>query len=433
MNKSHSVQLKDDKCEGCTNCVQNCPTKAIRVHQGQAWIKEEYCIDCGECIRSCEHHAKYAITDDLELVDYKYTVAVVPPSFYGQFTKEINPGQVIAGLQELGFSEVWDAALGAEALTQATKDYLTDHEGPILSSACPAVIRLVQLLYPELLDYFLPFKSPVELVAQQLRERIEAERGLTREEVGIFFITPCPAKMTAIKNPLGMEESFFTGAIAVDKIYRPLLQQITEMEGSTQENYSFPQLGIGWANTGGESSLLSTEDTISVAGIHNVISVLEELARDDLSQIKFFELLACEPGCVGGVLNISNPFLAKFNIKQLVSQEAEFITQDVTDYQFALNNQFQSNAVDPLDEDFDSAIAKLSKLETEIEALPGLDCAACGAPDCETLAEDIIAGLASQCDCVFILRQQLADLTDKMAGLANSLPPVMQKEETDET
>ncbi|AGB41913.1 iron only hydrogenase large subunit [Halobacteroides halobius DSM 5150] len=434
MNKSHSVHLKEDKCEGCTNCVQNCPTKAIRVHQGQAWIKDQYCIDCGECIRNCEHHAKHVITGELkEIQEYEYSIAVVPPSFYGQFTEEIDPVHVTIGLKELGFKEVWDAALGAEALTRATRDYLKNNEGPIISSACPAVVRLIKLLYPELIDYLLPLKPPVEIVAQKIRQRVKKSKGFDDDQVGVFFITPCPAKMTAIKNPLGMEESFFTGAIAVDKIYRPLLQKVKELKTVNEKDYKPPYLGIGWANSGGESGLINN-DTIAVSGIHNVISVLEELDRGDLSHIKFFELLACEPGCVGGVLNVKNPFLAQFNIKKLIKQGDKLVKQEVGKYDFILDNDFESNAVGPLDDDFNSAIAKLAKLKDETDALPGLDCAACGTPDCKTLAEDIVNGLASRSDCVFILRQQLADLTDQMTSLAHSLPPVMQREDkSDET
>ena len=90
---------------------------------------------------------------------------------------------------------------------------------------------------------------------------------------------------------------------------------------------------------------------------------------------------------------------------------------------------FTANTVEPLDDDFASAMAKLTELEEEIDELPGLDCAACGAPDCRTLAEDIINGLAKRTDCIFVLRQQLAELTDEMSSLAHSLPPIIQKEE----
>lgn len=56
----HSVRLDESKCMGCTNCIKRCPTGAIRVRRGKAYIISERCIDCGECIRICPHHAKYA-------------------------------------------------------------------------------------------------------------------------------------------------------------------------------------------------------------------------------------------------------------------------------------------------------------------------------------------------------------------------------------
>ncbi|MGM0501617.1 MAG: [Fe-Fe] hydrogenase large subunit C-terminal domain-containing protein [Bacillota bacterium] len=431
MSDLHSVLLNEDKCEGCTNCVKNCPTDAIRVHQGQAVIKDKKCIDCGECVRSCQHHAKEVATDDLATIDeYEHPIVIVAPSFYGQFTKNIDPVKVVIAFKELGFEEVWDAALGAEALTQKTAQYLEDNQGPILSSSCPTIVRLVKLLYPELIDYLLPFKSPVELVAQRAKKRAIEEENINQEDVGVFFITPCPAKMSTVKNPLGMKKSYLDGAIAVNKIYRKLLKKVKAMdENVDKSDYEAPYLGISWGKRGGEADLLNKENTVSVAGMHNVISILDELDRGDLPEIKYFELVSCEPGCVGGVLNVKNPFLAQFNIENLIKQQDKFIEQDLSKYEYELDQEFTPNTVAPLDDDFASAMAKLTELEQEIDELPGLDCAACGAPDCRTLAEDIINGLAKRSDCIFILRQQLAELTDEMSSLAHSLPPIIQKEE----
>jgi len=433
MSDLHSVLLNEDKCEGCTNCVKNCPTDAIRVHQGQANIKDEKCIDCGECVRSCQHHAKEVSTDDLaKIEDYKHPIVLVAPSFYGQFTKDINPTKVVVAFKELGFEEVWDAALGAEALTRKTVEYLKENEGPLISSSCPSVVRLIKLLYPELIDYLVSFKSPVELIAQRAKNEAQKRTGLNREDIGVFFITPCPAKMSTVDNPLGMENSYLDGAIAVDKIYRKLLKKVKGMDETiTTQDYEAPYLGISWGKRGGEGDLLTEENTVSVSGIHNVISILDELDRGDLPEIKYFELVACEPGCVGGVLNIKNPFLAQFNIENLVAQQDKFIEQDLDQYEFELDNDFEANTVAPLDDDFASAMQKLTELEEKIDELPGLDCAACGAPDCRTLAEDIINGLAKPSDCIFILRQQLAELTDEMSSLAHSLPPIIQNEEED--
>ena len=82
----HSVTLDKDLCKGCINCIKRCPTEAIRVRDGKAHISPGLCIDCGECIRICPHHAKKPIYDPLSVLDnYKYKIALPPPSLYGQF------------------------------------------------------------------------------------------------------------------------------------------------------------------------------------------------------------------------------------------------------------------------------------------------------------------------------------------------------------
>jgi len=47
--------------------------------------------------------------------------------------------------------------------------------------------------------------------------------------------------------------------------------------------------------------------------------------------------------------------------------------------------------------------------------LPHIDCAACGAPDCATLAADVIAGEAEMSDCVILKLQEL-EKTPKEKG-----------------
>ena len=69
LNCLHSVTLDEDLCRGCTNCIANCPTEAIRVRNGKAYIISERCIDCGECIRSCPSHAKKAISDPVDIIN----------------------------------------------------------------------------------------------------------------------------------------------------------------------------------------------------------------------------------------------------------------------------------------------------------------------------------------------------------------------------
>jgi iron only hydrogenase large subunit-like protein len=440
MNKRHSVLLKEDLCEGCTNCVKNCPTKAIRVHQGKAMIKEELCIDCAECIRTCVYHAKYTRTDQLEdIAEYNYPVALVPPSFYGQFDN-LKPVEVVAALHQLGFKEVKDVALAAEALSIKTIELLESGESSkYISSSCPVVVRLIKLLYPELLDYLVPFKSPVELMGEKVR-REALEKGIPEGDLGVFFITPCPAKLTTIYHPPGMAQSFIDKAIAVEKVYQQVIRVIDELkkgEGVMDGlnivgqllDYRTPFLGIGWGKNSGEADILKArqqKETISVSGIHNVKAVLEELSRDTLKGIRYFELVACSQGCVGGVLNVNNPFQAKYNLERLIEEHPQEVEQDYSKYSYELQRKFKAEEAGSLDSDIEKAMEKLNQLEKEMEILPGLDCAACGAPDCATLAEDIVSGRANQSDCIFVLRQQVGNLADKMSELAHALPPVMK-------
>ncbi|MDZ7671377.1 MAG: [Fe-Fe] hydrogenase large subunit C-terminal domain-containing protein [Halanaerobiales bacterium] len=185
MSNKHSVLLKEDKCEGCTNCVKNCPTKAIRVHQGKATIKEDLCIDCAECIRTCQYHAKYAKTDDLEqLKNYDYNIALLAPSFYGQFDRKFNPEKIKKAVYKLGFDEVWDVAYAAEAVSKKTKQFLTKHKGTYISSSCPVIVRLISLLYPELIDNIVPFNSPVDLMADYVDKKVDKNK---KDNYSILF------------------------------------------------------------------------------------------------------------------------------------------------------------------------------------------------------------------------------------------------------
>ena len=423
MEKLHSILLKAKSCVGCTHCVKNCPTKAIRVHNGKAKIKNEYCIDCGECIRSCNYHAKYAQGGKFAAInDYKYPVALIPSSFYGQFKDDIKVEKIAIALKELGFKSLRNISEGENILEQAKADYINQQNETVISSSCQTVTRLIKLLYPELLDYLLPFKPPEEILADKVRYELSLEKDLSAEDIGIFLITACPAKLTAVDNPLDIEESSLDGAIAVDNIYRRLLEQVNEIKDldnfSKLKEEEKPYLY--------QNSDLKIERSINVTGLNNVISVLEEMSRENLSTVKVLNLLACKAGCFGGVLNVKNPHLAKFNHKNIFKDKIKDVQISYEQEKITLPLEFKENVVNPLDNDILSAMNKLNKMENVVDSLPKLDCAACGAPDCQTLAEDIVNDLANKYDCIFILRQEVADLADEMARLAHEIPPIMK-------
>ena len=150
----HSVTLERDLCKGCTNCLKQCPTQAIRVQGGKAKILKERCIDCGECIRVCPYHAKRAVVDNFEqLKNYKYTVALVAPAFYGQFSKTEDCDLILSSLLLLGFDHVYDVAKAAQEISKVTRKLLAEGKilKPAISSACPAVRRLIEFRFPSII------------------------------------------------------------------------------------------------------------------------------------------------------------------------------------------------------------------------------------------------------------------------------------------
>lgn len=411
----HSVTLDKEKCVGCTNCIKHCPTQAIRVRDGKATIINARCIDCGECIRVCPHRAKKARHDSLsQLRDFTYTVALPAPSLYGQFRNLDDVDVVLTGLQELGFDEVFEVSRGAEIVSDATRQLLADGKlkKPVISSACPAVVRLIQVRFPELCDHVLPMKSPMEVSAALARQRVMARTGLPPDEIGIFFISPCPAKYTDAHAPIGMVRSQVDGVLAISDIYPALLGKMNKLEAVKPLSHS-GLIGVSWSFIGGEAAGTLNENHLSADGIQNVIRVLEDLEDEKFTDLDFIELNACAGGCVGGVFTTENGYVARARIKHLrkympVSCNRAGESGELSAMRWS--QPLQENPALRLAENVFDAMRLMQRADEIAETLPKLDCGSCGAPSCHALAEDVALGLASENDCIFRLRERLHDV-----------------------
>ena len=416
----HSVTLDKDKCHGCTNCISHCPTEAIRVRHGKAKIIKQRCIDCGECIRVCPSHAKIGAADSFDdLKKYKYNVAMPAPSFYSQFGGDVSVDRILTAFIEIGFDDVFEVARGAEIISAATRKLLAEDtlKKPVISSACPAVMRLMHERFPGLLEHALPLISPMEAAAMLAREEARKKTDFADDEIGIFFISPCPAKVTSIKAPLTLEKSYVSGAIAAKDAYlkiRSVINKIKEVKNLSVSGSA----GIVWAKSGGESKGSGVEDCIAVDGIDNVIKILEEIEYEKLNNVEFIELAACTSGCSGGALNIENPFLAARRIallskKQTGTKEPESLDVESLKWRKEVCGRKHSG----LDEDFEKAMEKMERMDALYEMLPRLDCGSCGAPSCKALAEDIVRGYGTENDCIFIMRERLSELAKELYEL----------------
>ncbi len=439
----HSVRLDKDKCIGCTNCIKRCPTEAIRVRDGKAFIIEERCIDCGECVRTCQEHAKYVITDEMsELSKYKHRVAIPAPSFFGQFGGKLSDIEIIATLKILGFDDVLEVAVGADFVSRAYQDFFKQDNLilPAISSACPALVRLIQVRFPSLIPHIIPIESPMEIAAYLARKELSETLNIPPSDIGVFFISPCPAKVTAVRQPEAVETNV-DGILAMSEMYGLVLRNHNQLR-------HFPELlktslprassyGLRWARPGGETIGFQEEIThVQVQGIDQIIKVLEQVEMGKLENVHFLELQACPGGCLGGPLAVENPYVARVYINQMANTRKQ--VQEVDEKKLAdliesgtlyFTSKLEARPTMKLDEDFGIALKKMKQVEEITDSLPGLDCGACGAPTCRSLAEDIVQGVASRTDCTIELRNNVKDLAERMLELTNQLPPTISKKE----
>jgi len=427
----HSVTLDEGKCVGCTNCIKRCPTEAIRVRNGKAVITSERCIDCGECIRICPHHAKRAKHDHLSMLEnFTYNIALPAPSLYGQFNNLDDQDYVLTGLKKLGFDDVVEVAGAAELVSEATRRLMDAGalKRPVISSACPAIVRLIRVRFPDLCDHVLPLLSPMETAATIAKQRAKEKTGLPEEKIGCFFITPCPAKVTDIRMPIGIERSKVDGAIAISEIFPQLSNRMDKLSPEAVEPLSSSGiLGVSWASSGGESSALLKEKYLAADGIENVIRVLEEIEDERIGELDFIELNACSGGCVGGVLCVENPYVAIARLQRLrrylpVSQS--HLEQNApVPREMNWSGELEFSNVLTLSDDIGRAMQMMVEIDSVEQSLPGLDCGACGAPTCRAFAEDVVRGNCRKEDCIFILRKEIQRFADTIAKLDGGIYP----------
>ncbi len=420
----NSVYLKEDLCMGCINCIKRCPTQAIRVRNGKAKITKEFCIDCGECIRICPHHAKEATYDSPDIMNqFQYVVALTAPSFYGQFNNLDDINIVLTALKKMGFDDVYEVAKEAEIVSELTRRYLAENEEkwPVISTACPTVVRLIQIRFPNLIDHLLPISAPVDLAAVNARKKAMKETGLPSDKIGVIFISPCPAKVTAVKSPIGIKNSEIDGVLAMKEVYTILLPHMKNSIDQVEDLSRSGRIGIGWGGSGGEAGALLTDNYLAADGIENVIRVLDDLEDQKFEQLEFIELNACSGGCVGGVLTVENPYVAKVRLKRLrkyLPVACNHLDKEkVTDANWTVDVKFEP--VFNIGTNIRDSINKMTRVEELCERFPGLDCGSCGAPTCKSLAEDIVRGVAKEGDCIHILRDYIHKLSDELSRLDN--------------
>ena len=201
--------------------------------------------------------------------------------------------------------------------------------------------------------------SPMEVSAIIAKEEASKRSGIAIDDIGVFFITPCPAKVTEIKDPLGKDFSCVDGSIAMSDIFKKLSK---------------------------------TTDKLPLEDVESIF------------KSGFIELNAFFGGCVGGVLTVENPYIAKARIKGLkkyLPYSLNHVGEKIPDY-MKWDKELKFAPVLNLSDNIEEAMKMMEDIDSLCERLPGLDCGSCGAPSCRALAEDIVKNQSSINDCIFM-------------------------------
>ena len=366
----NSLQVVGELCRKCLRCLHVCPTRALRIRQEGPEILEHLCVECAACIDVCETGALRTPGGVAIPKPSECALLVVPASFLVGFGPEVTVRRVLKALSEMGFRHIrvleeWEDALHGAALDYARADA---NAHPVLSPLCPAVVNLIEMRFPSLIQHLAPFLSPVEAV----REELAGKR--------VVLAVSCPAQYTV----LGSDSPSPTVVVNLSRL-RQVVFPVVARTSETADAQPC-QGGSGDRNHDG---------VLRVSGLRHVIAVLDKVENGLLADYPLVELLACEQGCFGASIAAEEPFVARDRWRRTSSGlvgPAKTVHRKVP---FAARSGMR------LDNDMSRAIEKLSEIDRLVTELPGRNCGVCGAPTCSALAEDVVLGRAQRTACPY--------------------------------
>jgi Na+-translocating ferredoxin:NAD+ oxidoreductase RNF subunit RnfB len=417
---AQSIFINAKACNGCIICLRACPTKAIRVKAGLAYILPELCVDCGECIRVCPREAVVPLVSTYrEVMPFKVKAVVPSPAIFSQFGDEVSPNEILLAFTKLGFDFAYDIGRYCEMVSLVQMDWIRTHPEirPVISFTCPVVVRLVAKRFPSLIPNLIRVEPPREVAAKHVRQLLRRKTGLIDDYIGVFHITPCAAKVSAINKPMALRHSYLSGALGINDIYGDILLSLKEITDADQDKVLFRSSGLGlsWDSAGGETAgLRLIENKLNVAGLAETIEVLEQIEAGQLQDVTFIEGRTCPDGCLGGPLTVENRYRARATVTKLVQMYGTLPRVRGADVdrlgraEFFAPEKEVKPILYPYDKDPLKALAKLKRVDELTALLPGKLCGVCGAPDCRTLAEDVVLGKADLTACPFLDKSLLS-------------------------
>ncbi|MEG0813774.1 MAG: [Fe-Fe] hydrogenase large subunit C-terminal domain-containing protein [Clostridium sp.] len=410
------IDFKAAMCKHCYKCVRGCEVKSIMIRDGHAYIMPNRCILCGQCLQICPQSAK-RLSSELDKVkefikDKVPTVLSLSSSYIGLFHYK-SRGQVKAALKKLGFTDVRDSAEGAALVTEEYVKLLEQGTMKnIITTACPSIVDLIEIHYPELIDYMAPVLTPSGVHARMIKK----EYG---EKTRIVFAGPCIAEKKEIR-PVRQEECL-DAVLTFEEINKWLQEEKIQIEQCEAEDFEETHLGanLRYPVSGGLLTAVSVMEQkqdnyrkFYVSGVRDCLDVCEAMKTGEVKDC-FIEMNACHGGCINGPATgcAVSSFKVKLDMEAILPRgRANLSNVGIWADRIAMERHFSDHSQKenlPTEEEIRAILAKTGKLKPEQE----LNCGACGYPTCREKAVAVYQKKAELNMCIPFLHEQAKSLS----------------------
>ncbi len=405
------IAVKEANCKNCYRCLRGCMVKSLKYKGNKMDVIEDQCILCGNCIVTCEQKAKILVNDEARIrrmvgdPDTR-TVVSLAPSFIAAYGQD-NRNRLVGALKKLGFSFVEETSIGASEVTRAYRDLIEEGKmRNILSSCCPTVNMLIAKYFPDLLGELAPVITPAETHARMIKKHYG-------EDTKVIFIGPCLSKIHEAD-----ESDYLDGALSFGELNAWFEERGIRVEDSEvmdfdkHSGYSriYPiENGILYDLK--QKDAKNTFDYLAVSGLENVKALLEEMQAGKIEKA-FVEVNACTGGCVNGPLMPGGRQSFHRGRIQVDKYARHPIGEDVpVKVDMACHHKEETvEANIPGEATIRAILSQIGKPTPEQE----LNCGSCGYPTCRDKAIAVYQGKAELHMCMpymFDMSQTLANVT----------------------